>query len=128
VISGDVANTGTGSNYERLNVVGNPSVSNPSPAQWFNKAAFAVPAPLTFGDLGRNALRGQKFWNLDTSLVREVPLGERRHLQFRADLFNIANHPVWGSPLSNYNDPQFGKILSTRSTPRQVQFAMKFQF
>jgi hypothetical protein len=61
VISGDVANTGTGGNYERLNVVGNPSVSNPSPAQWFNKTAFAVPAPFTFGNLGRNALRGQKF-------------------------------------------------------------------
>jgi hypothetical protein len=128
VISGDVANTGTGGNYERLNVVGNPSVSNPSPAQWFNKTAFAVPAPFTFGNLGRNALRGQKFWDLDTSLVREFPLGERRHLQFRADMFNIANHPVWGSPVSNYNDPQFGKILSTRSTPRQVQFAMRFRF
>ena len=128
VISGDVANTGTGGNYERLNVVGNPSVSNPSPAQWFNKTAFAVPAPFTFGNLGRNALRGQKLWNLDTSLVREFPLGERRQLQFRADMFNIANHPVWGSPVSNYNDPQFGKILSTRSTARQVQFAMRFRF
>ena len=113
MISGDVANTGTGSNYERLNVVGNPSVSNPSPAQWFNKAAFAVPAPLTFGDLGRNALRGQKFWDLDTSLVREFPLGERRHLQFRADLFNALNHTVLSGLSVEITNPRFGQLTST---------------
>jgi hypothetical protein len=61
-------------------------------------------------------------------LFREFPLGERRHLQFRADMFNIANLPVWGSRVSNYNDPQFGKIRGTRSTARQVQFAMRFLF
>jgi len=70
VISGDVANTGNAGNYERLNLVGNPGVANPSPAQWFNTAAFAPPAPYTFGNLGRNALRGDQFSGLDLSVSR----------------------------------------------------------
>jgi Carboxypeptidase regulatory-like domain len=131
-ISGDIANTGNSGccnyGYERLNVVGDHKVSNPSPDRWFNTAAFAVPAPYTFGSLGRNALRGDEYLNFDISAVREFPLGESNRLQFRADMFNVMNHPVWGLPVRDYTNPQFGKILGTRSTARQIQFALKFRF
>jgi hypothetical protein len=128
VISGDIANTGTGGSYERLNVVGDYHVPNPSPAQWFNKNAFAVPSVYTFGNLGRNALRADSYYDLDLSAVRDFPFKERKRLQFRVDMFNVTNHPVWGTPVNDYNNPQFGKILSSRSTARQIQLAMKFLF
>jgi outer membrane receptor protein involved in Fe transport len=131
-VSGDIANTGNSGccsyGYERLNLVGNPGVSNPSPAEWFNKAAFAAPAAYTFGNLGRNSLRADRYINLDMSLVRDFPFGEQRRFQFRADLFNTANHPVWDIPVRDFSNPQFGQIFGTRSTQRQIQFAAKLFF
>ena len=131
-VSGDIANTGNAGccsyGYERANLVGNPNLSNPTPAEWFNTAAFAVPAIYTFGDLGRDSLRADRYINLDLSLVRNFPIGERRRFQFRADLFNVANHPVWGIPGEVLNSTQFGTITSTRSTQREIQFAGKFFF
>jgi hypothetical protein len=67
-VSGDIANTGNAGccnyGYERLNLIGDPNLPNPSPTAWFNKAAFAVPAPFTFGTLGRNSLRGDRYFNI----------------------------------------------------------------
>jgi len=131
-VSGDIANTGNSGccsyGYERLNLVGDPSLSNPTPADWFNKAAFAVPANYTFGNLGRNAIRADRYINLDLSLVRDFPFAEKRRFQFRVDMFNTANHPVWGIPGETFNSAQFGTITSTRSTERQIQFAGKLFF
>lgn len=131
-ISGDIANTGNSGccsyGYERLNLIGNPNLANPTTAEWFNKVAFAPPAPYTFGSLGRNALRADKFINLDFSLVRDFPIGESKRFEFRADMFNLPNHTTWGIPVQDYNNPQFGQVLGTRSTERQIQFALKFYF
>jgi Carboxypeptidase regulatory-like domain len=131
-ISGDIANTGNsganGYGYERLNLVGNPNLSNPTPSQWFNPAAFAVPAPFTFGNLGRNALRADKYVNLDLSIFKEFPIRESKRLEFRADMFNLPNHTVWGIPVKDFNNPQFGQVLGTRSIEREIQFALKFYF
>src|SRR5262249_52862709 len=55
-VSGDIANTGN-TGYERLNLIGNPTPANQGPGQWLTRAAFAVPAPYTFGALGRNPFR-----------------------------------------------------------------------
>jgi hypothetical protein len=125
--SSDVANVGV-AGFERLNVIGDPNVSNPGPNLWFNPAAFAVPAPFTFGDEGRNSLRADKYIDLDLSLVREFPIAEQKRFQFRADMFNAPNHPVWGIPTTDFANPQFGKIFSTRSTERQIQVALKFYY
>jgi hypothetical protein len=131
-ISGDIANTGNSGccsyGYERLNLVGNPNLSNPTPNQWFNPAAFAVPAPYTFGNLGRNALRADNSVGLDLSIIRDFPVAEHKRFQFRADMFNLPNHTVWGIPVRDFTNLQFGKVLSTRSTERQIQFALKFYF
>ena len=59
-VSGDIANTGNSNSagyYERLNLIGDPHLDNPTTAQWFNTKAFAVPANFTYGNLGRNTSR-----------------------------------------------------------------------
>ena len=133
-ISTDIANTGGSGcctyGYERLNVVGNWHPSNITPAAAFNTSAFAVPSLYTYGDEGRDALRTGNFSNLDFSLFREFPLpfSETTKIQFRAEAFNTLNHPTWGTPTVDYNDTNFGRIFSTRSTARQLQMALKFIF
>jgi hypothetical protein len=131
-VSGDIANTGNTSGapygYERLNVVGNPTLANPTTSQWFNEAAFAVPAPYTFGDLGRNALRADGFVDFDLSLFRSFPITEDKRLEFRFEAFNSTNTPTWGIPGQVYSTPTFGEVTSTRSVERELQFALKFYF
>lgn len=131
-VSGDIANTGMAGccsyGYERLNLVGNPTVSNATPSEWFNKAAFAVPAPYTFGNLGRNALRADAFTNLDLSLFRMFPFTETKQLEFRFEAFNVTNTPTWGVPDQTLGDPTFGQVLNTRSIARELQIALKFYF
>jgi hypothetical protein len=130
-VSGDIANTGNSNNagfYERLNLVGDPHLSNPSPALWFNTAAFAVPAAFTFGNMGRNTLRSDWTKNIDFSLFRVFPIRERTRIEFRAEAFNATNTPVWGTPVVNYSNPNFGHVTNIANTPRQLQLAMKLYF
>ena len=128
-VTGDRANTGNGRTYEHANLVGNPHLDHPSAAQWFNTAAFATPAQYTYGNAPRNSLRTQAYWNLDTSLFRLFPVGEGRAFEFRAEAFNITNHPVLGTPVVNVTSAAtFGTINTTSSTARQLQLAMKFRF
>jgi hypothetical protein len=87
-----------------------------------------VPAPFTFGNEGRNALRADKYFDLDLSLVRKFPITEQKRFQFRIDMFNAPNHPVWDIPTTDFENPQFGKIFNTRGTERQIQLALKFYY
>jgi len=131
-ISSDIPNVGNFAPWSgnvRANQIGDPHLSNPSTTEWFNTASFASPAPFTFGTSGRNSLRADWFKNLDMSLFRDIPLGERRSLQFRAEAFNITNTPTWGLPVNDLNNPaQLGSITSTRSTERQLQMSLKLYF
>jgi Carboxypeptidase regulatory-like domain len=70
----------------------------------FNGAAFSVPPTGTNGDLGRNVLRGLGAWQIDFAVHREFRLAERLHVQFRAEFFNILNHPNFANP-SNFQSP-----------------------
>ena len=121
-------------NNQRPNLV--PGVPLYLPGGEFNIAAFAVPAPGTFGDAPRNLLRGPGLWQADVALGKHIPLTERVQLQFRAEAFNIFNRPQYAAPLSDISNPvTFGQILSTvntgpvgTGTPRQMQFMLKAQF
>jgi hypothetical protein len=127
----DIANTGNSNNagyYERLNLIGDPHLSNPTPAAWFNTKAFAVPANFTYGQLGRNTFRTDWSRNLDLSLFRDFPIRERLKLQFRAEAFNLTDTPVYAAPVANFSNANFGKVLSTANSPRQLQLAMKLRF
>jgi len=126
---GDIANVGNGSTYERANLVGNPTLDNPSSAQWFNTAAFAIPSSGNYGDSGRNILRTQRLWDLDTSVFRAFPLWRETQLNLRAESFNVANHPTLGTPGSTITSPaSFGKVTSVIGNQRLMQFAAKISF
>src|SRR6267143_3527453 len=130
-ISSDIPNVGNFAPWSgnvRANQIGDPNVSNPNTKDWFNTAAFAPPAPFTFGNSGRNSLRADWFKNLDLSLFRDFPFGESKSLQFRAEAFNITNTPTWGIPVNDLNNPRLGSINSTRSTERQLQVSLKLYF
>ena len=104
-----------------------------SPIQWFNPAAFTVPASGTFGNLGRGILRGPGLRNWDFSLFKNTLITERIRLQFRAEAFNILNHTNFGAPtLSLFTgttfSPSAGVIANTTTSSRQVQFGMKLIF
>ena len=129
VISGDIANTGNARNYERVNVVGNPELSNPTPERWFNAGAFDAPAPFTFGSVGRNTLRSDGVVNFDFSIFRQFPLGDEKSLEIRVEAFNAFNSPVFGTPGRNFASPAtFGRVLSTANDPRILQLGAKIIF
>jgi hypothetical protein len=84
---------------------------------YFNPNAFArVTTPATFGNVGRNTLRGPGYVNLDSSLYRNFKLTERFTFQFQANAFSITNTPHFANPVSDYNNANFGKITGTLVT------------
>ena len=126
-ISSNISNNGVGAEY--LDLIGDPHLSNRSPAEWFNTAAYAVPEGYTYGTAGRNSLRGATNWDLDTSVFRLFPIGHGRQFEFRAEAFNLLNNVVLGQPNANYNSgKRFGTITGTANTARQLQLALKFTF
>ena len=118
----DIANIGAiaGSSQDRPNLIGDPHLDNPSPSKWFNKAAYAVPAPYTFGTSGRNQLRTDPYKNLDLSVFRQDSLAEWLKIQLRVECFNILNHPTFGTPQTLITSSSFAAISSTISTARQI--------
>ena len=126
IYQGDLANTGN--TFVRANLVGDPTPEHRTPAEWINTSAFAVPPPYTFGDLGRNSLRSDWYRNLDCSLFRRFPIGERLQLEFRAEAFNATNSVVFAAPSNIINGPNFGVVTSPANTPRQLQMALKLAF
>lgn len=124
----DIANIGI-TGYERGNRVGDPHLSRRTPAEWFNTAAFAIPAQYTFGNTGTNSMQDQRFINLDSSIIRSFPIWREDQFQFRAESFNLFNHPVFGTPGSDLNSPNsFGVITSTANLPRILQMSGKIIF
>jgi hypothetical protein len=137
VSGGDCGGT-VGFYCSRPNLVGNPNAKPCISGTLFNTCAFADNTVLgTFGDAGRNIIEGPGYKTWDTSLVKQFPISEQKHFEFRAEFFNVLNHV-------NYLFGQFGAIsaeptplelgqsgfgypLSARA-PRQIQFALKFYF
>jgi hypothetical protein len=119
---------------ELANLVGNPYSSGPgytaNKLNPINPAAFANPAPGTFGDSGRNTLRADWGRNLDVSLFRSFSISESKRFEFRAEAFNATNTPVMGTPDNFLPDGPgfFGVVSSTANTERQMQIGLKFYF
>ena len=108
-----------------------------TPNLYFDPCAF-VPQPLgTFGNLGRNTLIGPGTAEVDFSLSKHFPITERINLQFRAECFNIANHPNFQAPsnatrqifdLAGNLSQTAGVLTSTTTSSRQIQFGLKLVF
>ena len=102
--------------------------------QWLNPAAFSMPAPGTFGNLGRGTFVGPSFQQIDFSVLKDFAMSDNSRLQFRAELFNVLNHPNLAEPDTIFGNPTFGKMLSTLGntigvgTSRQIQLSLRFVF
>jgi len=104
----------------------------------FDPCAFSPPEAGTLGNVGRNTLTSPNVFNADISLQREFPLDSTKRLQFRAEVFNVLNHPNFSetdrassvvfSGASARRNPNAGKTVSTVTTARQIQFALRFSF
>jgi hypothetical protein len=115
----------------------NPSFSGPivlgNVEQWFNPNAFVLPPAGTYGNLGRGVFTGPGLADMDVSLFKNTPLSERTSLQFRAEFFNVLNHPNLGTPNATvFSGTSFnasaGLITTLATSPRQIQFGMKLMF
>ncbi len=115
------------------------SSSNPilgGPDRYFDVTAFELPPANTRGTLGRNTLIGPGLVSVDASLGKSFSLGEARSLLFRAEVFNLPNHPNFAMPsgqivFTNAQSaiaPTAGRITSTVTTSRQIQLGLKLTF
>jgi len=131
LVAADNSNTGNvGGNYgtDRPDVVHTPHLANPGPQEWFDTSAFVVNPLYTFGDAGRNILRGPGSVTLDLELARRFMLSERVSMTFEAQAFNSLNRVNFDLPQLYVDDPTtFGKIFSAEA-PRQIQFALRLAF
>jgi hypothetical protein len=113
----------------RANIVGSPGVGSPSISGWFNPQAFAVPSPFTYGNSAPNSLWGPGLVTWDMGAFKNFRFFERWNLQFRSEFFNTLNHANFSNPQNNISSPtQVGKIVSTSTGPRVVQFALRLEF
>lgn len=98
--------------------------------KYINAAAFAQPAAFTFGNATRTIsnLRAPSYENVDFSLFKNFTLHNDLKVQIRGEAFNALNQVVFGSPVTNFSNAQFGQITSQSNTPRQLQFAAKLLF
>jgi hypothetical protein len=101
-------------------------------SQYFDPNAFVQPLPGTYGDVGRNTLQGPRLYETDLSIAKRFAFGERLHLQFRAEFFNLFNHTNFNTPnpvvyasATGGPSPTAGVITSTATTSRQVQLGLK---
>jgi outer membrane receptor protein involved in Fe transport len=129
--------SGAGNMKDRPNLV--PGVSwkpdHQTPDHWINPQAFTIPARGTFGNLGRNTLRGPRLNDFDLALMKEKRAREDLLVQVRAEFFNIFNHPNFAPPnatldASSLNPAStgFGVIPATISPERQIQLGLRLEF
>ncbi|MBZ5681661.1 MAG: carboxypeptidase-like regulatory domain-containing protein [Acidobacteriia bacterium] len=138
-----------GSSLNRPDEVGDPNKAGPvaanptcdAPAQihtvdaWFNKCAFVDAGPGKLGNANRAPVSGPRYVNTDLSLIKHFPIRENIKLDFRAEFFNLLNHPQYflpGDPgtsgMQNADTPSFAKITGVVKDPRVIQFALKLNF
>ena len=115
--------------FERPNRIGDGSVANGSWDKWLDSSAFSTAALGTFGNSEVGILRAPGYWNVDMGIDKHFNIGQSRYAVFRLEAFNIFDHASKGMPNNNFGDlPNFGKITTSASGPRILEFALKFQF
>jgi hypothetical protein len=125
VLTSDRAGTGA-SGSQRPNVNGPISTPN-TQFQWFDTSVFSAPALGTFGDASRSLIRGPGFANTDLSFSKRTAIKENIMLQFRAEFFNIFNHPQWATVGTTFGSTTFGQVVTARD-PRITQLGLRLTF
>jgi hypothetical protein len=95
--------------------------------EWFNIADFVANPVGTYGNIGKNSLRGPKLFDTDMALLKTGKMGERVGYEFRAEFYNIFNTVNFGAPDAGLQDSNFGAI-SSAGDPRILQMALKLKF
>jgi hypothetical protein len=115
------ANTDAGVNQERPNLVpGCDPTANQTINHWYNPDCYVMQPYGTLGDAGRNSLVNPNYFNLDLSIFKDTKLTEKVAMQFRAEFFNVLNHP-------SFNVGQQAFVLSaggSQVTPSAVAQAL----
>jgi hypothetical protein len=130
---------GNGNNFNRPNQIPgcNTHAANHGQYSWINAACFAAPAVGELGNAARVPVSGPDFVNSDVSVIKQFLLHREMGLNFRAEFFNLFNHPQYGSPVGDINfdsppagtvSPSFGEVNSTVNNPRLMQLALKLTF
>ena len=136
-----------GFSFDRPNMVGDPNKPGPEPGgtncptqihthqNWFNPCAFEHAPAGELGTAPRAPVYGPRFVDTDFSVIKEIPFHESMAVQFRAEFFNLFNHPqfylngIGGTGQQDLNTPStFGVINNTVNNPRLIQFALKLKF
>jgi hypothetical protein len=94
---------------------------------WFKTSAFTANAIGTFGNSGKNALRGPRYFDADIALLKNTPIKEGVSMQFRAEFYNALNNVNFGMPDAGLTDSAFGQLTYALS-PRILQFSLKANF
>jgi len=123
-----------GNSLNRPDMTCSPKSSHPTLSQWFNTSCFKQPANGELGNASRAPVNGPRFVNTDLSFVKHFALPyESMRLDFRAEFFNIFNHPHFylpggGSGMQDITASNFGQVNATLNDPRFVQLALKIVF
>ncbi|MGH9841060.1 MAG: carboxypeptidase regulatory-like domain-containing protein [Blastocatellia bacterium] len=149
VITGTDQSATGGAATDRPNLIGDWRVENPTPTRWFNPCtrlangtlrncgandtpAWQQNAAGAFGNAGRNIIRGDGLHNFDIGVSRFFRITEGHQLQFRAEVFNLTNHPNFFFPTASLASGAFGTITRAANTgtgaQRQMQLAIKYLF
>jgi hypothetical protein len=128
----------TGITNNRPNTICDPVLANPTIDQWFNTSCFqqTPDATGTFGNTGRNSVRGPGQFNIDVSVIKNTKFGPVGS-ELRLEVFNVLNHPQFANPNGQLGNAAFGTISAMLASPscalcgtteRQVQLALKLKF
>jgi hypothetical protein len=121
---------------DRANLTGDPTLDSDRPKgerilRYFNTAAFTTPDFGTYGNSGRNILRGPGYATVDFSILKNFVTpwfgSEGANLQLRAEAYNLFNRVNLNNPITTLTSPQFGRITSARD-PRIIQLGVRFVF
>lgn len=112
----------------RADVTGQPiAVDNPSVLQWFNTAAFTLPATGEFGNAGRNTIIGPTTVNFNMALSKTIQMKDTMGLELRVEANNIFNTPQFTLIDTTINSPTYGQVIGVGST-RKLQLSARYRF
>jgi len=128
-VLGSFTDVARGSNGSiRANATGLPvGIADPNVAEWFNTAAFTLPVPGDFGNVGRNTIRSPATFVGNLSLNKTFPFADGRSIDVRLQATNIFNTPQFRGLDTIVNSPSFGRITSV-GPMRKMQIVARFNF
>jgi hypothetical protein len=128
VISNDQATTGVGGQRPNYDSTKCTHGFVRSIKTWFNTGCYVKSASGTYGQVRANTLRSDVFREYDASIFKDFALPGKSVLSFRAEFFNVTNTTTLAAPNATVDATAGGQITATSNTPRQIQFALKYNF